>query len=189
MVSDFFVWLNQQPQGTASFIGTLAGSTLGFLALLAGALFNAHLNRSRDNRLRDNDRRVLATALYAELELVREILLENCKTLRQPPNGEDGFFVPPPKVQILPEVIDRLGLLKSDTIKTVTSAYLVIGQYKRELLTLGAQTLNSAENDQLWLDAKHRTSVIRMNTVKADYISKALTELGPYFHMKKRKRP
>lgn len=60
MVSDFFVWLNQQPQGTASFIGTLAGSTLGFLALLAGALFNAHLNRSRDNRLRDNDRRVLA---------------------------------------------------------------------------------------------------------------------------------
>lgn len=53
------------------------------------------------------------------------MLLENCKTLRQPPNGEDGFFVPPPKVQILPEVIDRLGLLKSDTIKTVTSAYLV----------------------------------------------------------------
>jgi hypothetical protein len=91
--SGFFVWLNQQPAGTASFIGTLAGSALGFCALLAGALFNAHLNHRRDDRQRQQERTALATALYAELELIREILLENCKTLQEPTQAE-GFFVP-----------------------------------------------------------------------------------------------
>ena len=78
MFSDFFIWLNQQPQGTASFIGTLAGSTIGFLALLAGAMFNARLNRRRDDRLRDQDRTSLATALYAELKQFRDGWIADC---------------------------------------------------------------------------------------------------------------
>jgi hypothetical protein len=187
MHSGFFVWLNQQPTGTASFMGTLAGSTLGFCALSAGALFNAHLNRRRDDRQRRQDRTALATALSAELQLIREILLDNCDTLRDPNQG-DGFFVPSPAVQIMPKLIDRMGLLSAETIKAVTSAYLVIGQYRRELLTLGAAKLQNPDNDQLWLPVGHASNVIRMNTVKADFISVALKALEPYLDERGRGR-
>ena len=39
----------------------------GHFALLIGALFNAHLNRKRDDELRKREARALAVALRAEL--------------------------------------------------------------------------------------------------------------------------
>jgi hypothetical protein len=80
----------------------------------------------------------------------------------------------------MPKLIDRMGLLKAETIKAVTSAYLVIRQYRRELLMLGATKLQNPDNDQLWLPTAHGPNVIRMNTVKADYVSAALKSLEPY---------
>jgi len=181
MPADFFVWLSQQPQGTASFIGTLAGSTLGFLALLAGALFNAHLNRRRDDRQRRHDRTALATALCAELQLTREILLSNTDVLRNPPTGvDDGFFVPLPVVKFLPALTDRIGLLSSDAIKAALSAYLVIEQTGSELAMLGGRRLNNPDNNQLWVPATCAPHVLRTNTAKSDYIISALTALAPY---------
>ncbi len=61
-------WLNTLSPGAASFLGSLTGASVGLMALLLGALFNAHLNRSRDDRLRKEDARALAAALRAELE-------------------------------------------------------------------------------------------------------------------------
>jgi hypothetical protein len=57
---------------------------------------------------------------------------------------------------------------------------MVVGQYRRELLTLGAKTLQHPDNDQLWLRTTHAPTLIHMNTVKADYISAALKTLEPY---------
>ena len=56
----FWQWLQTASQGQASFVGTLMGSFLGLVALLLGALFNAHLNRCRDDRLRNEDRSAVA---------------------------------------------------------------------------------------------------------------------------------
>jgi hypothetical protein len=64
----FWQWLQTASQGQASFVGTLMGSFFGLLALLLGALANAGLNRNRDDRLRREDQRAIATALRAELE-------------------------------------------------------------------------------------------------------------------------
>jgi hypothetical protein len=47
-------------ESTMQFLGTLTGSLLGLLAILAGALFNAHLNRARDDRLRLEEARSYA---------------------------------------------------------------------------------------------------------------------------------
>ncbi|MBF0269974.1 MAG: hypothetical protein HQL44_15420 [Alphaproteobacteria bacterium] len=52
--------------GVWSYLGSLLGSFLGLLALLAGAFYNAELNRVRDDRLRDEERKGLAGALLAE---------------------------------------------------------------------------------------------------------------------------
>jgi hypothetical protein len=63
------IWhgLRDASQGQATFLGTLTGSSIGLIALLIGALFNAHLNRRRDDRLRREEQRTVAAALQAEL--------------------------------------------------------------------------------------------------------------------------
>jgi hypothetical protein len=50
---EFWKWLGALPPSSASFVGTVTGSSLGLIALLLGALFNARLNRRRDDKLRD----------------------------------------------------------------------------------------------------------------------------------------
>lgn len=51
MATAFWDWLTALPSGAAGFLGTLAGSTLGLLALILGALLNASLNRKRDDQI------------------------------------------------------------------------------------------------------------------------------------------
>jgi hypothetical protein len=92
MWNQFWDWLATLPQGSASFVGTLTGSTLGLIALLLGALFNAHLNRRRDDRLRDADRFALASTLHAELLGIHRALVENAQHLTdKPPDFEGGL--------------------------------------------------------------------------------------------------
>jgi hypothetical protein len=155
----------------------MAGSTLGFLALLAGALFNARLNRQRDDRQRRHDQIALATSLAAELDLTKAI--DNTQLLGSPSDA-DGFFVPLPSVSIIPKLIDRLGLLNSNAIKQVMAAHLVIEQTRRELVMLGATRLNNPDNDQLWLPVQRASAVIHLLTAKVDYINKALAALNPH---------
>lgn len=53
--------------GAAAFLGALVGAAAGLGAILSGALYNAHLNRKRDDRLRETEARNLASALAAEI--------------------------------------------------------------------------------------------------------------------------
>jgi len=55
-------------KGWQSGIGAFLGAFFGLGAILIGALFNADLNRRRDERLREQDAQTLAVALHAELQ-------------------------------------------------------------------------------------------------------------------------
>ena len=50
----------------AAYFGTLAGASVGFCALLAGHLFNSHLNRRRDHELRVSNAAACAAAVQME---------------------------------------------------------------------------------------------------------------------------
>ena len=105
-------------------MGTLAGSTLGFLAPLAGALalFNAHLNRRRDDRERRHSATAVATALYAELELTKNIMLDNAESLSKTA-GADGFFVPPPTIKVIPSPLNRFELFRPEALRRLRRLY------------------------------------------------------------------
>jgi hypothetical protein len=47
------------------------GSLLGLLAILIGALYNFHLNRKRDEKIRSDEANSVAAALYGEILLLR----------------------------------------------------------------------------------------------------------------------
>lgn len=72
-------WIQQLSGGGGSFLGALAGSFFGLIAILLGALYNAHLNRQRDDRLRLEDSRALAAALVGELSAIVQACRRNLK--------------------------------------------------------------------------------------------------------------
>jgi hypothetical protein len=87
-------WLGTLSQGQATFLGSLVGAFVGLLALLLGALFNAHLNRKRDDRLRAEERRSVGAALRAELAAFKDTLVENSETLSRAQENPGAFLVP-----------------------------------------------------------------------------------------------
>jgi hypothetical protein len=183
MWKHFWDWFAALPQGSASFLGTLTGSTLGLLALLVGALFNAHLNRRRDDRLRVADRFALASTLHAELLGIHGILVDNARHLTdKPPDADGGFLVPEPSIKLLPEVLSKIGLLDSDTIQKVMKAYALTEQYLDRLILIGG-TLRSdmlANRQFVYLDAQHAKVVIEFNGIRARAVKEAVDALAPY---------
>jgi hypothetical protein len=131
-------WLQGLNGGAANFVGAIAGSAIGLMALLIGALFNAHLNRFRDDRLRKEEARAVAAALLAELEGVgRELQRAFFESRSTSADGETkgGFWVPDlkPTIRLMPVMLPKLGALPVDAIAVVVDAYLAIDKHHENL--------------------------------------------------------
>src|SRR4051812_48773426 len=74
-------WLQSLHGGAPPFLGALTGSLLGLLGILVGALFNANLNRKRDDRLRQQEALLVIVALRVELVGLRDSLINNAERL------------------------------------------------------------------------------------------------------------
>jgi hypothetical protein len=181
MLSSFWQWLQTASQGQASFLGTLAGSSIGLVALLLGALFNAHLNRKRDDRLRREEQRAVATALRAELAGFRRALLTNIRELEKT-GSTPGARVMPELVQsirIMPHMIPKLGLLDEETIDKVANAYLAIDEHGDMMLLFGGRIVDPerespAAGKPQAVEETRRTGSRRLVSVSADYVPQAI---------------
>jgi hypothetical protein len=134
-------WLQSLQGGAATAIGALVGSVIGFVALVAGALFNSKLNRDRDDRVLRLETRAVAAAIRAELGSVETTLRENASGLRRDPPSE-GFVLPDiaHSVRMFPGLVSKIGLLGDPAlIGAVVEAYIVIDQYCENLLLAGGQ--------------------------------------------------
>jgi hypothetical protein len=113
------------------------GSGFGFLALLAGALLNAHLNRRRDNRLRGEEAQSVAAALYGEIMLLREELarlaktvagLEARRSLKVDEQFLEAFELPEPL--LYKAIASKIGLLDAELVIAITQFYSNFQQVK-----------------------------------------------------------
>jgi hypothetical protein len=110
LVSGFWQWLEDASQGQATFIGSLIGSSIGLIALLLGALFNAHLNRRRDNHLRREERETVAAALLAELVGIRNGLSGVYLFVKEAHETRTDFIVSDVvRVRVLPDMVPSWG--------------------------------------------------------------------------------
>lgn len=136
-------WLESLEGGAANFIGSFTGAVVGLVAIVIGALFNAHLNRKRDDRLKKADARAIAAALKAELEGIDKTLLENADDLEK---GTNEFMVPDlaHQLRVMPHLLPKLGLLDdTDTIQKLINAYGVIDQWLEKLVMIGGKIMDS----------------------------------------------
>ena len=183
MLDAFWNWLAALPPANASFIGTLTGSSLGLVAILLGALFNAHLNRRRDEELRAADRVALASTLFAEFRGVLRTLVENGEQLAaRSSDPAGGFLVPQPSMAVVPELLPKLGLLSTDAARKVLDAYTITEQYLDALIHIGGELqADMPEGRQVvYLEGKHAKTVVAINKARATVVKDAMDVLAPY---------
>jgi hypothetical protein len=183
--SSFWQWLGDAQQGQATFLGTLAGSSIGLFALLIGAWCNACLNRKRDNRLRREDQRAMAVALKTELAGWNQQLgdlVERERTPKRPfsPSIKLGF--PLPTTRLLPDMVPKLGLLRSATIDQVIGAYDGVEHLVWVLVWNGAEMGQSANLHTRWImvPSEELPSAIKEIEATMTILRNAIAELDHY---------
>jgi hypothetical protein len=164
-----------------SFLGTATGSGLGLIALLIGALFNAHLNRKRDDRLRKDDARAVASALKAELSGINDTLLRNAKSLDNP----EGNFVAADiahSVRVMPVLLPKFGLLDVETTRAVIDVYVSIDQYCESLIIVGGDIspLTRPDRRLMYMPVERARSVAKINRDMAQMIRDAIEKLDAF---------
>jgi hypothetical protein len=178
-------WLQGLSGGAPSFIGAVAGSAIGLIALVVGALFNARLNRKRDDRLRAQETRALAAALKAELVAKSRSASDNATRLRERNEPiETDFAVPDiaQSIKVLPKVSDRLGLLDVETIAAVIDAYAVIERFGDLVMLEGGRALEGLPaNRRMILVSGDRARRVQGGYLGvSDVIQRAITRLEAY---------
>jgi hypothetical protein len=149
LLQSFFNWLGGLSQGAASFLGSFTGAAIGLLAILAGALFNAYLNRRRDDRLRLLEARAAATALKAELSAINETLVQNITDAQtKPPASGEGYYVPD-----LSQGIRAFPHKQAINAPSNRRAIYVPGTHADDLMKLDRKTRNYVQAAVAKLDA------------------------------------
>jgi len=184
LLQHFVNWLSGLPQGAASFLGSFTGAAIGLIAILIGALFNARLNRRRDDRLRRDDARAVATALKAELTNISDALLRNADDVKKKPAGPDeGFNVADlsQSVRIMPEMLQKIGLLPVETIQAVLVAYGLLEQYYDYLIMMGGvRDDRMSDRRAIFVPGKEADHFAKLNRNMNSTVQEAVEKLDAF---------
>jgi len=174
-------WLTELSGGAAVFVGSATGSFFGLITILAGALFNARLNRGRDDRIRKAEALSVAAALRGELASAKQTLNDSAEKLDDP---QGDFRVPDlsHSIHILPEITPKLGLLDPETVKEVINAYTLIYQYSESLMQIGGEIkdLGIAHRRLIEMPEVRAPNVAAMNRNMALAIERAEQKLDQH---------
>ena len=113
------------------------GAIIGFGGLVGGALFNAHLNRKRDERLRDDEAKAVASALYGEIALQRRSIARMANAVAHryvnhgvgKHRGDEPFDrhlleqIALPALRLYPALAAKIGLLPAQLALEVVRFY------------------------------------------------------------------
>jgi hypothetical protein len=185
-VAELMNWLEGLKGGAPTVVGAVIGSLLGFLTLVLGALFNAHLNRVRDDNLRKVETRAVAAAIRAELASVEDTLTYNAdRLLKGPPRESENFFLPDlsHSVRMFPALTDKLGLLADPAvIREIIQTYVVIDQYCENCLMMGGELRAEMPSHRriLLMSSKRAKTVASMNKEIAGRVQKTMNLLNTY---------
>jgi len=175
-------WLQGLQGGAPAFVGSAVGSAFGIFSLLVGALFNAYLNRRRDDRLRQKEQAGVLAAILAEIENVIETLSRNADSLSNP--RRDFFRIPDisQSCRILPKAIDKLYLLPRPAITAAINAHTIIEQYSDHMFFIGGTPINDVPKNRLlfYFELKHAAAVKAVNEGSIDILNKYLFTISSF---------
>lgn len=112
-----------------AWVGNVIGSSIGLVAILIGALWNAHLTRKRDKLLRQEEVSALRAALAGELAAAMELTAGRLFQVGTVGNGLSGPMLQalkPPDLVLWPKLCDRLGWLDGALAAQVIKAFSLL---------------------------------------------------------------
>ena len=131
-------------------------------------------------------------ALRAELVGLSDRLQNNTKLLKEPELGEiirgppelPAFSVPDlgHLVRVLPQMVEKLGLLDPDTIRSVIDAHLAVEQHSDHMLQWGGSLRNDLPSHGRVVDVSSERAelVIFANEGLLGVLQTAIDRLGRY---------
>jgi hypothetical protein len=118
---------------------TLLVGGLGFAGVVITLLVNARQTRKQRREERLHERQTLRAALIEELRIIRGALIRETERGANDTSDADGYAVPTDAMDdAYRSFTDRIGLLSSEEVRTVMSAYLTLRTYYASLLLIGA---------------------------------------------------
>jgi hypothetical protein len=181
-------WIEGLKGGAPTVVGAIIGSLLGFITLVLGALFNAHLNRKRDDNLRKVETRGVAAAIRAELASLEDILTYNAnRLLKEPPTASESFFLPDlsHSVRMFPALTDKLVLLNDDAvIREIIQTYIVVDQYCENCLMMDGELGKGMPSHRriILMPSMRAQAVAAMNNTIAKNVREAISGLDKYLN-------
>lgn len=177
---DIWSWLATLAPAQATIVGTAIGAGIGFITLIAGALFNAWLNRRRDQAKLDDEALIIAAALKADLTSVANSMRENAELAK---GTDSDIYVrnPSHSLRVIPHILDKIGLLDLETITSVIGAYTLIDQYMESVLMLGGIPSAHTLSNRLvvLLSGSKNKHLAALNEATVEKIMEAIDSLEP----------
>lgn len=171
-------------------LGNAVGSSLGLLALLIGAAVNAGINRRRDDRMRNEERKTVASAIAAELSCYSHALVASSGLLAGHAKGEWYADAEPQflaKLAELPStlVVDglgaRVGLLNAVMAARVISIWYDVCR-ERSFLAMTLEEITAGRHNVDVLEDRHgraRDLALRCDRLAFDLCGERMGFLAP----------
>ncbi len=141
--------------GAAAFLGALVGAAAGLGAILVGALYNAKLNRRRDDRLRDEETRAIAAALRAEMHALEQFVTRGLRSINEWHESAHPISVAEltnfdiAEQTIFESLANKLGLLGTELALAIVTPHAVIGRIRTNMEALKNQGLQVQVSDDV----------------------------------------
>lgn len=158
------------------------GAIIGFLALAAAALFNAYLNRKRDDRLRKTDAKLIACALRSEVQgIVMQLRAINRFNKNVPVKtpldaARKLKTITLPVATVYPQIVMKIGLLSPEVAEIVMQFYEVLAALRRSL-NIEMPDLEPIEGEERWFAIAGGENVV-IGLHKANQVVPKLIEVG-----------
>ena len=134
--------------GPAAFLGALVGAAAGLGAILAGALYNAKLNRDENKRLREQERIAVAVEVQADMAalLLQAVVAKQVMSRRRvsgrPITIGDFALLDLPQREFLRGAPGQLGVLGPDLCFEIGRAHMSLANIRNSFA--GLRLLDSA---------------------------------------------
>jgi hypothetical protein len=157
---------------------------VGLVAVLLGALWNAHLTRRRDALMREEETKAISAAIGAEMSAyIRHVTVFMSGLGPHMPKLSEHAYLQyeAPTLHVWPKLCDKVGYLAPDLSYEVVSAWARLEFYGRALQASVAETIH----DQLDKSAfKSRCDYIKSDLPALTKLVGKLTDREPpYFWM------
>jgi len=158
---------------------TLIVGVLGFWGVIYTLQRNSRLSWEQHERSVKHERKVVKTALYAELELIRKSFFEKSATLEGDREDSDAFFPEESNTKVYQHFLGKLGLLSVEEAAVVIEAYTLVDEVPMRLRLLSSGHDSSYDKPgYIFIKAPHCRTAAGIYKNFLPSIEKALQKIG-----------